>query len=254
MGPELRNSIWNVLHIEIWSKRSFLKALDARYVPGVEGLSTHLWFHHFKLPIDRRPSRPSEILEAIRSYFRDCSWNEVYDFVECVVDYYAKSKPELSKILNGVLEREMSAYRLIDGHVVDITGEQERTALEEALADTRFGGVSAHLARALELLADRSSPDPRNSIKESISAVEAMARVVSGDPKATLGEALKALEKSGKLHAALKDGFSKLYGYTSDASGIRHAMLDAPNLTQADAKYFLLSCTSFVNYLKASMA
>ncbi|MNR54811.1 hypothetical protein D3C85_1750690 [compost metagenome] len=81
-----------------------------------------------------------------------------------------------------------------------------------------------------------------------------MARIVSGNPKATLGEALKALEKTGKLHAALKDGFSKLYGYTNDESGIRHAMLDEPQLTQEDAKYFLLSCTSFVNYLKAALA
>ena len=80
-----------------------------------------------------------------------------------------------------------------------------------------------------------------------------MARVVSGNEKATLGEALKVLEKSGKLHTALKDAFSKLYGYTNDEHGIRHAMLDVPDLSQADAKYFLLSCTSFVNYLKSAL-
>ena len=62
------------------------------------------------------------------------------------------------------------------------------------------------------------------------------------------------LEKGGELHSALKDGFSKLYGYTNDEHGIRHAMLDAPELTQGDAKYFLLSCTSFVNYLKSKLA
>ena len=80
-----------------------------------------------------------------------------------------------------------------------------------------------------------------------------MARVLSGSPKATLGEALKVLERKRQLHPALKDGFSKLYGYTSDEDGIRHAMLDEPNITQADAKYFLLSCTSFINYLKANL-
>lgn len=46
----------------------------------------------------------------------------------------------------------------------------------------------------------------------------------------------------------------KLYAYTSDEGGIRHAMLDEPNLTAADARYFLLSCTSFVNYLKSQLA
>ena len=125
--------------------------------------------------------------------------------------------------------------------------------LQEALADTRFAPVNAHLERALGLLADRKTPDYRNSIKESISAVEAMARVVSQNPKATLGEALKVLEKRGHLHPALKDGFSKLYGYTNDDDGIRHAMLEEPHLDQSDAKYFLLTCTSFINYLKANL-
>ena len=92
----------------------------------------------------------------------------------------------------------------------------------------------------------------RNSIKESISAVESIARVVSGRDKATLGDALKAI-KRGQLHPALKEGFLKLYGYTSDEQGIRHAMLDEPNLTAADARYFLVSCSSFVNYLKAQL-
>lgn len=150
----------------------------------------------------------------------------------------------------------MAAFRFIDGKLVEITDEQETSMLQEALVDTRFASVAAHLERALALLADRKTPDYRNSIKESISGVEAMARLVSGDDKATLGEALKLLEREGKLHTALKDGFSKLYGYTNDESGIRHAMLDQPNrnLNQADAKYFLLSCTSFINYLKSALA
>ena len=82
-----------------------------------------------------------------------------------------------------------------------------------------------------------------------------MARIVSGNPKATLHDALKAIEKKELLHSALKEGFIKLYGYTSDADGIRHAMLDkSKKLTAADARYFLLSCTSFINYLKAKIA
>ena len=63
-----------------------------------------------------------------------------------------------------------------------------------------------------------------------------MARIVSEKPKATLSDALKAIEKNGLLHEALKDGFIKLYGYTSDADGIRHAMLDEPTLTRIAGK------------------
>ena len=258
MTDELRNSLWNALHISVWESEGFM---HSRYgnLPEIDGFSAHLWFRYFKRPIDERPSfaysnRSEKILKIIRDYFFGASWNEIYDFLEFVVDAFRKDKPRLADFLNHVLTTEMSAYRFIDGKLADITGEQEREMLEEALADTRFAAVSSHLERALALLADRKQPDYRNSIKESISAVEAMARLVSGNEKATLGEALKVLEKTGKLHAALKEGFSKLYGFTSDESGIRHAMLEEPTLTQEDAKYFLLSCTSFVNYLKSALA
>lgn len=96
---------------------------------------------------------------------------------------------------------------------------------------------------------NRETPDYRNSIKESISAVESLAKVLSGSDKATLGEALKEIEKNGKLHSALKSAFSSLYGYTNDAEGIRHALLDESSLTKADARFMLVSCSSFVNYL-----
>ena len=152
-----------------------------------------------------------------------------------------------------MLERELSGYRFVSGRLTDITSSQELEMLETALAESRFAGVDTHLQQALDLYAKRDNPDYRNSIKESISAVEQMAKIVSGKPKATLSEALKEVEKKGSLHKALKDGFIKLYGYTSAAGGIRHAIMDEPKLTAADARYFLLSCTSFINYLKAQI-
>jgi hypothetical protein len=102
-------------------------------------------------------------------------------------------------------------------------------------------------------LSSKVNPDYRNSIKESISAVEAMARVVTGDQKATLGDALKTLETRGALHPAMKEAFSKMYGYTSNAEGIRHALVSESNVTQADARYFLVVCSAFVNLLKAQV-
>lgn len=258
MNDDLRNSLWNALQLSVWDSEGFLYAHHSK-MPKIDDFSANLWFRYFKKPIDQRPSfmytdRSKRILSEIRDYFFSAAWNEVYDFLEFVVATLSREKPALAQILNRIFEIEMSAYRFVEGRLVDIAGAQERQMLEEALGDTRFASATGHLDRALALLSDRRQPDYRNSIKESISAVEAMARILSGNQKATLGEALKALEKQGKLHAALKDSFSKLYGYTNDEHGIRHAMLDEPNLSQADAKYFLLSSTSFVNYLKSALA
>jgi len=251
MSDELRSSIWNVLDTRIWSEAGFKDWYRNQEEPRIREFSKILWLYYFKRPIDTRPENDDQILKKVRAYFFDAPWNEVYDFVEFICRMYKKPPDWLIEDLNNVLERELSAYRIVDRSVVDVTDKQEIEMLEAALKDTKYDGVNRHLKRALELLSDRKSPDFRNSIKESISAVESIARSIVGRDKATLGEALVELEKRKKLHPALKQGFSTLYGYTSDEDGIRHAMLEEPNLTAADAKYFLLSCTSFVNYLKS---
>lgn len=216
-----------------------------------------MWGNHFKLPVDKLArASTSTIMAAIRKHYFECQWNEVYDFIEFTAMYLESSyisQREIHNKLNSVLESELSAYRFVNKKLTDITSEQEASMLEEAINNSEFEGVSTHLNRAFELYADRDNPDYRNSIKESISAVESMAKIVTGKRKATLEDALKALEKDEKLHKALRDGFSKLYAYTNDANGIRHSLQEESNLTPADAKYFLLSCTSFVNYLKSKM-
>ena len=58
--------------------------------------------------------------------------------------------------------------------------------------------------------------------------------------------------KKGTLHPALEKSFSSMYGYTSDADGIRHALMDDDNLTNADARFMLISCSAFINYVIAS--
>lgn len=80
-----------------------------------------------------------------------------------------------------------------------------------------------------------------------------MCNLITGN-RDTLGEALKKVEGKVAIHAALKKGFSNIYGYTSDASGIRHALLDESNLDFEDAKYMLISCSAFVNYLASKSA
>ena len=76
-----------------------------------------------------------------------------------------------------------------------------------------------------------------------------MCQIITEKNNATLGEALKLLKN--KIHPALNGAFDKLYGYTSNANGIRHANgLGEGNSTFEEAKYMLISCSAFVNYLK----
>ena len=80
--------------------------------------------------------------------------------------------------------------------------------------------------------------------------------LITKNKKATLGQALKEVKTKVGLHGALEEAFSHLYGYTSSAEGIRHSLLDEPTLSFEDAKFMLVSCSAFINYLvsKASKA
>jgi hypothetical protein len=137
--------------------------------------------------------------------FRDCARTKLPEY------------RQLPEAINRVLEQELSGYRFVGGVCTDVTDSQEVAALEHALADDDFPGVQGHLQAALQHLSNREKPDYRNSIKESISAVESMAQVVAKKPKATLDDALAEIEKRGRLHPALKKGFSSIYGYTTKA-------------------------------------
>jgi hypothetical protein len=199
--------------------------------------------------MDDLPIHGVDVLDFIRKHFFKAKWFEVYDFVEFTAKYMKRQSA--FEELNQILDRELAGYRFVDGILTDIITEEEIDSVETALSNDEYPGVRAHLRRALELLSDRKSPDYRNSIKESISAVESIAKSLAGSSKATLGDAIKVLEKSGRMHTALKESLSRLYGYTSDEGGVRHAMLDEPNLDVADAKFFLVTCSAFINYLKA---
>ena len=247
----LRASLWNVLVIVVFDRQGFMQ--DSAGNPGtIKGFARQLWYNYYKRPITEIPFYANQIRDLVQTGFFAAQWNEVYDFLECVVALEWSS--DLENEINNVLERELAGYRLIERQFVPVTDELEVVALREALGHDKFGAVAVHFAQALKLLSDRKNPDYRNSMKESISAVESAARILTGNDKATLGDALKLLEKSQGLHPALREGFAKLYGYTSDADGIRHAMMDKSNLSAADAKLFLLLCTSFVNYLKSQCA
>ena len=152
--------------------------------------------------------------------------------------------------LNALFEKEFVGYRMIAHEITPITNEVEINEIKTSL-DIEFEGCKSHIKKGLSLLSDRENPDYKNSIKESISAVESICQIICKDDKATLGKALNKLEEGGiKLHRSLKEAFSKLYGYTSDEGGIRHAEgLFESNVSFEDAKFMLVTCSAFVNYL-----
>ena len=250
MDEALRNSLWNSIQSVIWDSHEAYRGQSYTSASNLYELIRACWREFFKVPVDQVPQYTYEAIKAIRGFFFEAEWFEVYDFVEFLCSKLGKSRPAFVASCNEVLEREMAGYRLAECTITPITSNTELEAIDDALRNTsQFKGANAHLQRALELLSDRQSPDYRNSIKESISAVESIAQSVTNNPSASLGDALRSISKVAPMHPALNRSLSSLYGYTSDASGIRHALLEESDLDFVDAKFMLVACAAFVNYL-----
>lgn len=250
IDDELRNSLWNCLHICYWEPT---ETRGYEYDKPMQTLMLRCYATYFKQPVDLIPDRWFQVVRNVREFFFKCDWHEVYDFIEFVAENYdvQETNQQFIEFCNTFLESELSAYRFVNTKIVQITSETEIDSIQSALADaTNLKPVYEHLKTSLSLLSDRKNPDYRNSIKEAISAVEATCQLVGGNKKDTLGQAIKKLKDNGvAIHPALEKGFQSIYGYTSDGDGIRHALMDKPNVSFADAKFMLVSCSAFVGLL-----
>jgi len=252
LSNELRNSLWTAF-------REFIidtKNNDPQYSSYGYTYSElaiffrKLWIHFYKFPADtliiNSGSIENNTLKYVREWFFKSDWYLIFDFIESC----SKDEEEFQNICNIFLKTEMSAYRFIDGTLVEINSKEEVLEIDAAIKNAdKFKPVKQHLKRALELYSDRKNPDYRNSIKESISSVESLACIIVGDNKITLGQALKKIEETHEIPGSLKSAFTALYGYTSQEGGIRHALLDdAVKIEIEEARFMLIVCSAFVNY------
>lgn len=247
-----RMDIWNAFYksFDLLSSCHYLSQLEPEEGVFWEFVWSNFFGKDLSLLDDLR-----ELYEKIRSFIVNdkIQWYRVLDLCEFIIQIPMKKAESFGKILNIVFTKNNVAYRVIGPEISPITDEQEIQAIKTAMAlPDKLSGARTHISTALQLLSNRENPDYRNSIKESISAVEAVCMVLVGDESASLGKALKHLEDNGiKIHPSLKSGFSSIYGYTSDQGGIRHAMIEeGAVVTQEDALFMLVSCSAFCHYLQ----
>ena len=202
-----------------------------------------------------------------RKYINNTIYNDDYgavftvlEFIVQDLDNYARQHSlfnfSLFDLFNDLFKKEYVGYRFVNRLIVPITSSTEIEEINSALT-LPYDNVKKHLEKALALMSDRETPDYENSIKESISGVEAMCSIILGT-SGTLGATLKKIEKEKaiSIHPALSAAFEKLYGYTTDAgSGIRHAAkIGGADSTFQEARYMLIACTAFINYMKANLS
>lgn len=249
MNDDLRNSLWSEIYIFVFQDYWHYKEHYSNFCP----LAYKLWF---KKPVDNSPYIEHQY-EFFKGLFFKEKWNFIYDFIEFIIYYitanYVSDSNKFIESINSILEREHSGYRIVDKKIVAITDTTEKQTIEEAINDNFFDTAKLHLQDALDKLSDRQNPDYRNSIKESISAVEVVVRSIT--EASTLGDALKKLKSKGiEIPQILNSAMDKLYGYTNGADGVRHGMMDIPNVNFEEAKYMLVVCSAFINYINCKLS
>lgn len=253
LDRDLRVSLWNVVSLFLWSPSEESGSLLLSSQHPLRVFFYLLYMNHFKWDVNEIEEYWPDNRRRLEDALDSRPWFAWYDFLEfCVQNYPRGDHAAFVDAANRTLEREMSGYRIVGDKVAQITSSEEVVSVESAMAHAGpLQPVSDHIRRAIELLADRQNPDYRNSIKEAVSAVETLSRLLTGDRRATLGSAIKKVDDSTGIHPALKDAFSKIYGYTSNEDGIRHAMMEGSDLGQEDALYMAVACSAFINYCVA---
>ncbi len=249
MNESLRNRLWNALRDDPLARNERSDSLSAFGVIADSFL---------KQPLDNLPSSGYEQVDLLHHlFFTEWKWYDVYNFIEFLIENYSEVGYRTSDHIllfidriNGILEDELSGFRIVGTSVAPLTNEIEVDSIETTLVapyGEHFVGVQTHFQSALKLFAKRPEPDYRNSIKEAISAVESLVTTIAGERD--FGRALHSLREKLNLHPAFVGSLEKLYGYTSDENGVRHGIFGDRDVGFDEAKFMLVTCSAIINFL-----
>ena len=192
VSDTLRNRIWNLFYMAdiqrggLSSKR-VQKAFAGQ--PAIEDLVMDKLGFSLNVAEVKFENKKLKILQ---DHLIKCPWNEVYEFVEAhVASVDAEDRRQRMAEYNALFEEEKSGYRFLHGELAAITNQEEIATFVKA-GETPFDAVNRHIKKAIALYSDIASPDYENSVKESISAVEALCSVITGETgaQAHLGKCL----------------------------------------------------------------
>lgn len=259
MPDTLRAGLWDAIRLHFMSDISRDDGFSGpSYSEDFDIVTDQIWFRFLRKPTDGKSKNPHSALDVLREKVLSVFvFYEVYSFIEFLAGLNFNENedhgPSLHskrfiRFCNNVLERERSCFRFVGPSLVMISDQESLLEIEEATLRSEADGVRTHIRSAAQKYSS-SPPDYRNSIKEAISAVEAAAFFVTGEKANGLSVPMKKIAETFGIHQGMRKGFEALYGYSSNKDGIRHAILDEERITQVEARYMLVSCAAFANYL-----
>lgn len=256
MPSSLKAGIWDMISLNFFSDISKHSVIGPTYSDNLKVFCNLLWFEFFREPTDTLPKNPHQAVVEIRHRFFAFTFDRMYAFIEYASQiqdgrFVKKGGPTFPKLCNQILERERATFRFAGNTLVKVSEKEHLAEIAISITQDLSRGVRDHIKRAAELYSMIPDPDYRNSIKESISSVESAVAFVIGRKTSGIAKPLKSIAARYGIHQSLSEGFEKIYAWTSDESGIRHRLMESSSVSQDDARFMLVSCSAFSNYLMA---
>lgn len=241
--------LWAVIHSRIEAARSPtywrhlidpMETLSRRYYVEVE----HRLAHTFTSEVDFLIGMWSCHFE------RSASYVETLNVTQWFVRNYPSTKTR--REIESILVEDRCAYRLVnDDTIVPIASPEEGQSIMRAINATelsRIGGAKAHL---LDAAAELSAGRFANSIRESMSAVEAVVLTTTGET--SFSKAVALMDQRRPMNGAFKIALNRLYDFTSQEPGLRHAKREDEQaaVEERDAIFMLGVCASFITFMLA---
>lgn len=200
-----------------------------------------------KTPLSQLDQYASSAKSELEKLYASWPWHRCLDFIE----FICSNCLNISSDINRVLVEEGVGYRLVDGLIVPLTEPEQIEAIQQPLQSSLVSPhAKAHLHEALKLLSPRGPVNAAAVVREAINAVEAQAKAITANSSHSLGPALTEIKSKHGLHPVFEEAMKKLYGFTSDASGVRHAKKDfEESVDVEDALFFVIACSAFVSWL-----
>ena len=252
LPTEARVQIWNALYF--WLSRSTKFYVDQKYVVDPwKSILERVHAVHDGNPADEWDDGFTLVREGMRDRIERQAFNRVFDLIQFIMRD-PQCPEDFVEHMRRAFRHCRLAYAIDSGPPPTIfpsatveEGEAIGTSLQ-ALVAAGLQSSASHLRKSAECI---NRGDWAGSVRESVHAVESVARQLDPKASSSLDPALRSLEKRNVLHPALKQAFSKLYGYTSDEPGIRHALLEKQQASVGmnEAVFMLGACASFASYL-----
>ena len=180
------------------------------------------------------------VYQSVR-YLEEEEWIRVWDDSRKLVSLTAQGKN---------LMRDPEQLKLRFPIRLDVPPEiADRTEIVVELLQGKYNPVLEQFNKAKSFLYDSTPPDYLNSIKESVGAVEGLARIVLDEPKKTLSQLMPQLTGKYLGHPAMGKIFDAVFAVRGDEPGVAHGAHESSALGHEDAELIFQTCSALIIYL-----